>query len=425
MLASGSSNSAVMPAGAGAGAAADGSTAVRAGDAGASGAETDGSGTGLVELGYLGGVAALSFSPDERLIYAGIGARILAYSTLEGTLLATRRVFAHGKIHGFTFQRQQAGGGGGGSESVAVFGQKSVSALVARRGDDHGCSRLEVAARFPTMSDWVLNLAFLPCVERGGRLLIGFAHNRVELWCYPGTVAGSAPPQAVCTHSVLADERCFLYSLAFLVEPANPDSALVASGTVFGSVVLWKVSLPSEADASVATATEIARLGPHPGVIVRLAFSADGTSLCSASDDRSVKVWRRGTDGQYTERHTLEGHLARVWDCVAATSQCATHETVVSCGEDGTCRVWDMASGQQLVSMEGHLGRLWRSSVATELQLVATGGEDSSIKVWPLLRADSLLPQGEESKRTYTLQDPQSPNSDTTCYSDSKSECVK
>ena len=31
------------------------------GDAGVSGAETDGSGTGLVELGYLGGVAALSF----------------------------------------------------------------------------------------------------------------------------------------------------------------------------------------------------------------------------------------------------------------------------------------------------------------------------------------------------------------------------
>jgi hypothetical protein len=61
MLASGSTNSAVMPAGAGAGAATDGSTVVQAGDAGVSGAETDGSGTGLVELGYLGGVGALSF----------------------------------------------------------------------------------------------------------------------------------------------------------------------------------------------------------------------------------------------------------------------------------------------------------------------------------------------------------------------------
>jgi len=379
----------------------------------------DGVGEGeLLELGFLGGVAALSFSADERVIYAGVGPRILVYRTLDGAFLASERVFPHGRVHGLALQQLDAG-----LDSVAVFGQKSVSAFEARHTDDG--FTLKHAAHFPTMDDWVLNVALVPtCMEGVKQLLIGFAHNRVELWSFPATAVGGAP-DAVRTHSVLGNARCFLYSLAFWVDPAKPDGVLVASGTVFGSVVLWKLSLPGEAGQGEATATETARLGPHPGVIVRLAFSRDGTSLCSASDDRSVKVWRRGQDGHYAERQTLEGHRARVWDCVPTNSSDeAGAEAVVSCGEDGTCRVWDMESGHQLVSMEGHLGRLWRVSVAAGHRLVATAGEDSSIKVWPLLRAD-LHDHGEDSKRAYTLGDGRSPDDGTTCYSDSKSECVK
>eukprot|EP01043_Picozoa_sp_COSAG02_P016460 COSAG02_NODE_725_length_18021_cov_392.218279_3_plen_756_part_00 len=382
----------------------------------------DGVGEGeLQELGFLGGIAALSFSADERVIYAGVGPRILVYRTLDGTLLTSERVFAHGKIHGFALQELDPDDS---LEIVAVFGQKSVSASVARHTVDDGYT-CKPAAHFPTMDDWVLNVAFLPRSAEGSeQLLIGFAHNRVEVWCFPATAPGSVP-NAVRTHSVLGSVRCFLYSLAFLVEPADPHGVLVASGTVFGSVVLWKVGLPGGAGQGPATATETARLGPHPGVIVRLAFSRDGTSLCSASDDRSVKVWRRGSDGCYTEHHTLEGHRARVWDCVATNSSNGTGtEAVVSCGEDGTCRVWDMQSGHQLVSMEGHLGRLWRVSVAAEHRLIATAGEDSSIKVWPLLGANSQ-DHREESTRSYTLTDGQSPGHGATCYSDSKSECVK
>ena len=228
-------------------------------------------------------------------------------------------------------------------------------------------------------------------------------------------------------HSVLGGARCFLYSLAFLGDVADPDSVLVASGTVFGSVVLWTVSLPPCGTAGEAKATETARLGPHTGVIVRLTFSADGSSLCSASDDRSVKVWLRGSDGLYMERHTLQAHLARVWDCVAVPGGNGVDTdpgVVVSCGEDGTCRVWNMESGQPFVSMEGHLGRLWRTCVAPERQLVATGGEDSSIKIWPLLRAD-MLPHAEESIQTFTLEHDNTPDGNAASHSDSKSECMK
>eukprot|EP01048_Picozoa_sp_COSAG05_P036715 COSAG05_NODE_16697_length_340_cov_1.435685_1_plen_112_part_11 len=111
----------------------------------------DGVGEGeLQELGFLGGIAALSFSADERVIYAGVGPRILVYRTLDGTLLTSERVFAHGKIHGFALQELDPDDS---LEIVAVFGQKSVSASVARHTVDDGYT-CKPAAHFPTMDDW-------------------------------------------------------------------------------------------------------------------------------------------------------------------------------------------------------------------------------------------------------------------------------
>lgn len=56
---------------------------------------------------------------------------------------------------------------------------------------------------------------------------------------------------------------------------------------------------------------------------------------------------------------TLYGHSARVWD-----ARLLRAGRVVSVGEDATCRVWKVESGQCVHVVEGHKGRsVWSMAV--------------------------------------------------------------
>ena len=61
----------------------------------------------------------------------------------------------------------------------------------------------------------------------------------------------------------------------------------------------------------------------------------------------------------------LYGHTARVWD-----SRLLCDGTVISIGEDATCRVWD-SGGQCVKVVEGHRGRsIWSMAVDENSGLV-------------------------------------------------------
>ena len=163
---------------------------------------------------------------------------------------------------------------------------------------------------------------------------------------------------------------------------------LAASGTTFGVVVLWRVQPEGHAaSAKTSGVKEIARLGRHNGVIVRLNFSRSGNYLCSASDDRTIKVWKRAAErDEYSLHRSFDGPT-RVWDCAILdaidSSQGAC--SLYSSGEDGICRIYDLRSGDLQSTMKGHLGCVWRTALANTTRLVATAGEDSTIKIWPIV----------------------------------------
>ncbi|KAI9258743.1 WD40-repeat-containing domain protein [Phascolomyces articulosus] len=80
------------------------------------------------------------------------------------------------------------------------------------------------------------------------------------------------------------------------------------------------------------------------------------------------------------------GHTARVWDCQFVDRY------LISISEDATCRVWKntlMAKGEGdedgdcLACWEGHIGKnVWSCAVSPEHKIVATGGQDSGIRLW-------------------------------------------
>lgn len=85
-------------------------------------------------------------------------------------------------------------------------------------------------------------------------------------------------------HSYLTSNSC-RYSARFF---GNTRSDLMlASGTVFNEVHLWRISDRNEDGDGVV----YRRLVGHEGVIFGVRFNPEATMISSVSDDRTIRVW--------------------------------------------------------------------------------------------------------------------------------------
>jgi len=57
-------------------------------------------------------------------------------------------------------------------------------------------------------------------------------------------------------------------------------------------------------------------------------------------------------------------------------------KTLASCGQDGTVRLWDVATGLVLRILRGHVGDVNYISFSPDGRLLATGGDDGTVRLW-------------------------------------------
>lgn len=107
----------------------------------------------------------------------------------------------------------------------------------------------------------------------------------------------------------------------------------------------------------------------------------------------------------------LFGHTARVWDCQFVG------QYLVSISEDSTCRVWKNALLQEDVAdednendndciacWEGHASKnVWSCAINPEHNVVATGGQDSGIRLWSFVSIKNSRIDSEEDLNSFPL----------------------
>jgi WD40 repeat protein/serine/threonine protein kinase len=113
----------------------------------------------------------------------------------------------------------------------------------------------------------------------------------------------------------------------------------------------------------------------HAGRVLTVASSPDGKLLASGGEDRTVRLWDLATG---TPLRTLEGHQHQVWSVAFSRDG----KFVASGGADQTIRLWDAATGQELRKLTGHRGTIREVAFSSDGKMLASAGLDGSAKVW-------------------------------------------
>ncbi|WP_293354425.1 MULTISPECIES: serine/threonine-protein kinase [unclassified Microcoleus] len=162
-----------------------------------------------------------------------------------------------------------------------------------------------------------------------------------------------------CIHT-LTGHKNLIYSVAF-----SPNGEVIASASDDKTIKLWRVE----------DGQEIVTLAGHTNSVYTVAFSPDGLMLASSSHDKTIKLWRM-KDGQ--EMRSLVGHSNSVYG--AAFSPDGT--LIASSSWDRTIKIWRIKDGQEICTLAGHINLVYCVAFSPDGETLASSSWDRTIKIW-------------------------------------------
>ncbi len=172
---------------------------------------------------------------------------------------------------------------------------------------------------------------------------------------------------------VLRGHREGVICLAF-----GPDHRSLASGDDGGTVRLW----------DLASERVMAVLKGHDAPVTRVAFTPDGSRLASATEQGVIKLWDVGT-GEMLKTISATRHRGCVVNLAFSPDGgrlASAHE-----GSRGGVWIWEVATGRELHALQGHSFGAWGAVFSGDGNRLITVGGEAAVKTWDARAGREIL----------------------------------
>ncbi len=308
-------------------------------------------------------VIGLSISPDDRLIAAGLADNTVGLWQLEGGAELYRLTGHEMMVTDVEF-----------SPDGATLASSSADTSVRLWDVETGAARHILQKHI----DYVIKLSFS---NDGARLASSSAaigvsenertpqHNTIQVWdVASGENLLTIPPDGIG----------YVRDVEF-----SPDGLTIAATT-------WSSALGGTARIyDSASGAELQRLYAHRTTIANVEFSPDGEMLATGSRDGSVKIWNIA---QGVEITSYVGFPERVHDIEYSPDGEYMMIGLGNAGDfpdgsdnpvDGSAYLWDLRNRTQAQVYGGHSDWTWAADISPDGNLVASGSGPLSLPASP------------------------------------------
>lgn len=347
----------------------------------------------------------------QKIVLAGEDGDVVFYDTETNLAVHRLSVFSRQPIHGIHVSSAD-----GSDAVVLVWGSSSVAAFPA----DYTQPSKVAHAIAP---DWIYDGVISPFDS--SKVILVTAHNETVRLEYD-----IAHNEITIQDKIVSPSRPMLYTAK--ATWAARDEILIAAGTVFGDILVWKHNLKDDLPRMLFSLSghEGSIFGVDLSPLLRLPDGSFIRLLLSCSDDRTIRVWNVTESDILSETNTQTqvstdtgfrcapeygddnfdqgrvdvlpiamemGHASRIWGVKFAlqpgSDKAPGQIPIYSFGEDSTTQRWSLdlnaalqksyrLSHEKTFSL--HNGKhLWsRALICGEKQaIIVTGGADSRISL--------------------------------------------
>jgi WD40 repeat protein/tetratricopeptide (TPR) repeat protein len=133
---------------------------------------------------------------------------------------------------------------------------------------------------------------------------------------------------------------------------------------------------------------ELKGLLTHEGIVNSVAFSSDGQSMLTGSDDKTARRWDAATG-------RLIGPPLVHPDPVSCVAFSPDGGTILTGCSDGTARLWDVATGRPIGQPLEHPGWVYSVAFSPDGKTILTGSDDATARRWDAATGRPLGPPME------------------------------